>query len=164
MKIAISNAILTSVVYWPIAVTNGLLAKGWFDTTQEYALFAFGVLTVNAVVVGTSFYLYFPIFLIERCSLWSSALRSVRQARPHIWRLAALTMLFWLFYFAVGAIVLLIARLLGASEDDWIYSALWLAEAIVLVLVANVASAVAYRLIRLEREGPESSHLAAVFD
>lgn len=61
-------------------------------------------------------------------------------------------------------IVLLIAHSCGASEDDWIYSAMWLPEAIVLVLVANVTSAVTYRLLRLEREGPESNLLAAVFE
>jgi hypothetical protein len=164
LKIAIANAVLTSMVYWPVAVTSGLLAKEWFGATQEYALIASGVLAINAVVVGTLFYLYFPIFLVERCSLWSTALRSARQARPHIWRVAALTMLFWLFYFAVGAIVLLIAHSCGASEGDWIYSALWLPELIVLVLVANVTSAVTYRHLRLEREGPESNLLAAVFD
>ncbi len=41
---------------------------------------------------------------------------------------------------------------------------MWLPEAIVLVLVANINSAVAYRLLRLEREGPDSDHLARVFD
>jgi hypothetical protein len=164
LKIAIANSVLAAAVYWPVAVTKWFLAEGWFNTTREYALIASGVLAVNAIFVGTLFYLFFPILLVERCSLWSSALRSVRRARPHIWRLAALTMLFWLFYFAVGAIVLLIAHSCGASEGDWIYSALWLPEAIVLVLVSNVTSAVAYRLLRLEREGPESNQLAAVFE
>ena len=164
LKVAIANSVLASAVYWPIAVINWFRANEWLSATQEYAPIASGVLAINAVVVGTLFYLFFPILLVERCSLWSSALRSVHQARPHIWRLAALTMLFWLFYFAIGAIVLLIARSCGASEDDWIYSALWLPQSIVLVLVANVTSAVAYRLLRAEREGPESSHLAAVFE
>ncbi len=31
VKIAVTNAILTSAVYWPIAATNWLLAKGWLD-------------------------------------------------------------------------------------------------------------------------------------
>jgi len=131
----------------------------WNTLLTGYLVFA-----VNAVVVGTLMKLFYPIFLVEQCSLWQSAIRGVRQVVPQFWRMTALCILYWLVYSGGIAIVVLLARSFGASMSSWNYNVLFWPLWIVLVLAGNIIAAVAYRLLRIEREGPDPDHVAGVFE
>lgn len=158
LKIVVATVILQTAVYWPMAVTISLA------TTWTSAMIGYGVFALNAVAVCTLFSLIFPILLVERCSLWSGTRRSIRQIMPQVWRIAAITMLYWLIYVACSTAVVLIAHSFGTSATDWLYYALWWPVTLVLVLVVNTVSAVVYHLLRIEREGPDPNHVAGVFE
>jgi hypothetical protein len=78
--------------------------------------------------------------------------------------MAALCVLYWLVYFGGSAIVVLLVHSFGASGLGWTYNALFWPLWVVLVLAGNIVSAVAYRQLRLEREGPDPDHVAGVFE
>jgi len=158
LKIIVATVILQTAVYWPMAVSIS------FTATWTSVLIGYGVFALNAVAVGMLFSLFFPILLVERCSLWSSTRRSIRQMIPQVWRIAALTMLSWLIYVAGSTVVVLVAHSFGSSATDWLYYALWWPVTLVLVLVVNTVSAVTYRLLRIEREGPDPDQVAGVFE
>lgn len=131
---------------------------------RDYVPISYLVVSINVVVIGTLTYVYFPILLVERCSVWSSATRSVRQVRPHLWRIAALTMIFWLAYLGGGTVVTIVVRSVDQSLADWAFDAVWGPLIVSLVVAGNVLSAVVYRLLRIEREGPDPGNVAALFE
>jgi hypothetical protein len=158
LKIVIATLVLQIAVCWPMAATIA------FATTWESSFLGYGIFLFNAVAIGALFTVYFPVFLVERCSLWTSAHRGIRQVLPHIWRMAAISMLYWLIYLAAGTMVAMAAAAAGASETDWLYYAGWWPVQIFLLLAGNITSAVSYRLLRIEREGPDPAHVAGVFE
>jgi len=143
LKIIVATVILQTAVYWPMAVSIS------FTATWTSVLIGYGVFALNAVAVGTLFSLFFPI---------------LRQMIPQVWRIAALTMLSWLIYVAGSTVVVLVAHSFGSSATDWLYYALWWPVTLALVLVVNTVSAVTYRLLRIEREGPDPDQVAGVFE
>jgi hypothetical protein len=158
LKIAVTVCIQQTFIYWPMVLMLGDIPV-WNTLLTGYLVFA-----VNAVAVGTLMKLFYPIFLVEQCSLWQSAIRGVRQVVPQFWRMAVLCMLYWLVYFGGSAVVVLLAHSLGGSMSGWNYNALFWPLWIVLVLAGNIVAAVAYRLLRIEREGPDPDHVAGVFE
>jgi hypothetical protein len=158
IKIAITVCIQQVLIYWPMVLMVGDVPV-WRTPLIGYLVFV-----VNAVVVGTLIKLFYPIFLVEQCSLWQSAIRSVRQVMPQVWRMGALCVLYWLVYFGGTAIVVLLVHSFGASTFDWSYNVLFWPLWVILVLAGNIVAAVAYHLLRLEREGPDPAHVAGVFE
>ena len=157
LKIALMVCIQQTLIYWPLVLMVG------DDPVWNTLFTASLVFILNAVIFGTLTKLFYPILLVERCSLWACAIRSVRQAVPHIWRMVALCILYWIVYFGGSALLVLLVHALGASTSDWIYNALFWPLWVVLILAGNIVAAVAYRLLRLEREGPDLDHIAEVF-
>jgi hypothetical protein len=143
-----------------LAVTIGL----GLDMEWETSAIVYLVLSLNVVIIGTLSYLLYPILLVERCSVASSASRSIRQVRPHFWRIAALTMIFWLAYIAGSAIVTVVMHRVEESVANWAYYAIWGPWIVILVVAGNVLPAVVYQLLRIEREGPDPTHVAGVFE
>jgi hypothetical protein len=160
LRIVFAACIFQTAAYWPLAAMIGL----GLAAEADYMAIGYLVLTINVVVIGTLSYLFYPILLVEGCSMWSSAIRSVRQVRPHFWRVAALTMIFWLAYIGGSAIVAIVMYSVDESAAGWAYYAIWGFLAAILVLTGNVLSAVVYRLLRIEREGPDPYHVAGVFE
>lgn len=158
-EIALVVCVQLILMYWPLILMVGDPPLFWHT-----ALAAYLVIIVNAVAFGTLTKLFYPILLVERCSLGACAMRSVRQAMPHIWRMAALCILYWIVYFGGCALLVLLVHSLGASASDWIYNALFWPLWAFLILAGNIIAAVAYRLLRQEREGPDLEHLAQVFE
>jgi hypothetical protein len=158
LKIALTVCIQQTLIYWPMVLMLGDVPV-WNTLLTGYLVFA-----VNAVVVGTLMKLFYPIFLMEQCSLWQSAVRGIRQVVPQFWRMAALCVLYWLVYFGGSAVVVLLAHSFSASVSSWNYNALFWPLWIVLVLAGNIVAAVAYLLLRIEREGPDSDRVAGVFE
>jgi hypothetical protein len=157
-RIGAAAIILQTSACWPMA------AAITFVTTQEQVLLGYGVFLINAVIVGALFYILVPVYLMERRTLWDSAHHCIRQIIPHIWRMMALSALYWLIYLAVGTLVALVASMIGVGETDWLYYALWWPIGTLLLLVGNVTSAVSYQLLRIEREGPDPLHVAGLFE
>ena len=158
LKIALATCIQQTLIYWPLVLMVGETPV-WDTVLTGYLVF-----TVNAVLFGTLMKLFFPVFLVEQCSLWQSAIRSVRQAVPHIWRLAVLCILYWLVYFGGTTMIVLLVHSFAASTSGWTYNVLFWPLWVVLILAGNVIAAAAYRLLRLEREGPDLNHIAGVFE
>ena len=94
LRIVFAACILNAVAYWPLAAMIGL----GLAAETDYMVFFYLLLSINVTIIGTLTYVFYPILLVERCSMWSSAIRSIRQVGPHFWRVAALTMIFWLAY------------------------------------------------------------------
>lgn len=160
LRIVFAACILNTAAYWPLAAMIGL----GLAAEEEYMAIGYLVLSINVAVIGTLTYVFYPIFLVERCSVWSSAIRSVRQVRPHFWRVAALTMIFWLAYIGGSTIAAIVTYSVDQSAAGWAYYAVWGPVVVTLILVGNVNSAVVYRLLRIEREGPDPDHIAGVFE
>jgi hypothetical protein len=160
LRVVFAACVLQTAAYWPLAAMIELGLAG----EEEYMAAGYLVLSINVVVIGTLAYLYYPILLAERCSVWSSAIRSVGQVRPHFWRVAALTMIFWLAYIGGSMIVVIATYSVDQSVADWAYYAIWSPLVVVLVLAGNVLPAVVYRLLRIEREGPDPEQVAGVFE
>jgi hypothetical protein len=160
LRIVFAACILDTAVYWPLAA---MIALG-LAADVDYMTIGYLVLSINVVVVGSLFYVFYPILLVERCSMWSSVVRSIRQVRPHFWRVAALTMMFWLAYIGGSTIVVIVTYSVDESAAGWAYYAIWGPVIVTLILVGNVNSAVVYRLLRIEREGPDPDHVARVFE
>lgn len=157
-KIGVAAVILQTSAGWPMAAALA------FATTRTQVLLGYGVFLINGVIVGALFYILVPVYLTERRTLWASAHHCVRQISPHIWRMMALSALYWIIYVAVSTMVALIAGTIGADETDWRYYALWWPVGALLLLIGNVTSAVSYQLLRIEREGPDPLHVARLFD
>lgn len=160
LQIVFASCVLQTAGYWPLAVMMEL----GLDSEADYTVIGFGILSINVLAVGTLSFLFYPILLAERCSMWSSAVRSIRQVRPHFWRIAVLTMFVWLFYIGGSVLVTIVTYAVDESMAGWVYYAAWGPWIVGLVLAANVNSAAVYRLLRAEREGPDPNHVAAVFE
>lgn len=160
LLIVFATCVLQTAGYWPLAVMMEL----GLDMEAGYMAIGYLVLSINVVAIGTLTYLFYPILLVERCSMWSSATRSIRQVRPHFWRIAVLTMFVWLAYIGGSTIVSIVTYSVDESAAGWAYYATWGPWIVILVLVSNVNSAVVYRLLRIEREGPDPNHIAGVFE
>lgn len=160
LRIVFAACILQTAAYWPLPAMIGL----GLAAETEYMAIGYLILSINVVVVGTLSYLFYPILLVERCSVWSSAVRSMRQVRPHFGRVAALTMIFWLAYIGGSTIVAIVTYSVDESAATWAYYAIWAPLAVTLVVAGNVNSAVVYQLLRIEREGPDPRHLALIFE
>ena len=160
LRVIFAACILQTVAYWPLAAAIGLGVAA----ESDYMAGTYLVLSINVVVIGALAYLYYPILLVERCSLWSSAVRSVHQVRPHFWRVVALTMIFWVTYIGGSTIVAVVTYFVHHGVFGWAYYAIWGPFVVVLVIAGNVLSAVVYRLLRVEREGPDPVQVAAVFE
>lgn len=160
VRIVFAACILNTAAYWPLAamIELGLAAE------EDYMAIGYLVLSINVVLIGSLTYVFYPILLVERCSVWSSAIRGIRQVRPHFWRVAALTTVFWLAYIGGSTIVAIVTYSVDQSAAGWAYYAVWAPVIVTLVLAGNVNSAVVYRLLRIEREGPDPAHVAGVFD
>jgi hypothetical protein len=160
LRIVLAACILQSAAYWPLAavIELGVAAE------RDYMAASYLVLSINVVVIGTLTYPYYPILLVERCSVWGSAIRSVHQVRPHFWRVVALTTIFWVVYIGGSTIVAIVTYLVDHGVAGWAYYAIWGPFVVVLVIAGNVLPAVVYRLLRFEREGPDPGQVAKVFE
>ena len=157
LKIVIATCIVQIAVYWPVVAMILRVASG-------PALIWFGLFAANIVAVGTILSLFYAVFLAEQRSLLHSALRSVRQVKPHAWQMAALVILYRLLEFGGGVAIARLLNLFDASIANWLDYALQCSFMAFLILTANIVSAVAYRLLRSEREGLEPKHVAVVFE
>lgn len=158
LKIVIATCVLQIAVYWPA------LAMILLPGTASFPLIWYGLFVINVVAVSTIFSLFYSVFLSEQRSLWHSALYSVRQVKPQVWRMAALVILYGLLEFGGGVAITRLLNLLDPSIAIWLDYVLQWSLTAFLILAANVVSAVAYRLLRIEREGLEPKHLATVFE
>jgi hypothetical protein len=158
LKMGFAMCIAQIVLYWPAPAMILLPAPIGFP------LFWYGLFVINVIAVSTIFSLFYVVFLMEQRSLWHSALHSIRQVKPHIWRMAALVILYQLVEFGGGVAIARLLGLFDASTAYWLdYALQWLLMAF-LILAANIVMAVAYRMLRTEREGLEPKHVAVVFD
>lgn len=157
LSIVIATCMLQIAIYWPIVAMISLPVPG-------FAFIWYGLFAVNAIAVGTSFSLFYAVFLAEQCSLWQSALRSARQVKPHSWRMAALVILYCLLDFGGRAAIAPLVNLFDANLAYWLDYALQGCLMAFLILAANIVPAVAYRLLRIEREGLEPKHVAVLFE
>ncbi|WP_162916477.1 hypothetical protein [Dongia deserti] len=159
-KAVCASLIINTLAHWPVAAFFASVAE---DGEITITITDYVIVAVNVLTVSTVTYLYFPILLGEGRSIWSSAVRSVRQIVPQIWRILVLNVMFWVIYLG-GTTVVVMANAYDTQHPGWTFYIVWWAWATVLLIAATIMPAVVYRLLRIERDGPDPEHVAHVFD
>lgn len=158
------GVILTFLTWWPEPVLewNPLLDQ---DFNYDYGfVLDYAILTINVLTIDVLTFVLLPVLVIETRPIVPTLRRCVHFAARHPWRILAIDIGFWCFYFLFSGGL---AQVYSWTDPEWadlVWSALVTPWVIFSMSASCFVITAAYHLIRNEQEGPAPEMLARVFE